>query len=105
MADRWRIKKGDKVIVRTGRDKGKVGEVLQVLREERRVVVKGVNVVKRHTRPTQTQAGGIIQKELAIHVSNVAHLDPENGKATRVGVKFLESGEKVRYAKVSGKLI
>lgn len=105
MAERWRIRKGDKVIIRTGRDKGKIGEVVEVLREQMRVVVRGVNVVKRHTRPTQSQAGGIIQKELAIHVSNVAHIDPETGKATRVGMKFLENGEKVRYAKVSGKLI
>jgi len=105
MAERWRIRKGDKVIVTTGRDKGRIGEVLEVLREERRVIVKGVNVMKRHTRPTAAQAGGIIEKELAIHVSNVAHIDPESGKATRVGVRFLEDGKKVRYAKVSGKLI
>lgn len=105
MAERWRIRKGDKIIVTTGRDKGKVGEVIEVLREARRVIVKGVNVAKRHTRPTSTQAGGIVEKELAIHVSNVAHVDPESGKATRVGVKFLEDGKKVRYAKTSGKLI
>ena len=105
MALRFRIKKGDTVIVRTGRDKNKVGEILEVLRSENRVVVKGVRVVKRHTRPTQTTPGGIIEKEASIHISNVGLLDPETRKPTRVGVKILENGRKVRYAKASGQQI
>lgn len=104
MAQRWRIKKGDKVVVLTGRDKGVQGEVLSVLRDENRVVVQGVNIVKRHRKPTTTHPGGIEEKELSIHVSNVAHVDPETGAPTRVGVKE-EAGRKVRFAKASGALI
>lgn len=100
-----RIKKGDKVVVLTGRDKGKEGEVLKVLPSEERAVVQGVNKVKRHQRPTQTSTGGIIEKEATIHLSNLAHLDPKEGKATRIGVKFLKDGRKVRYAKRSGEQI
>lgn len=102
MSERWRIKKGDTVIVTVGRDKGKKGEILRVLRDERRVVVKGVNVVKRHMRPTPSNPGGAVEKELSIHVSNVAHVDPETGQPTRVAVKMVD-GKKIRYAKKSGK--
>lgn len=102
---RWRIKKGDQVVVRTGREKGKSGEVIEVLRDKDRVVVKGVNVVKRHTRPTPENAGGIVEKEASLHVSNVGLMDPETQKPTRVGVKILEDGKKVRVAKRSGKEI
>lgn len=105
MAERWRVRKGDQVIVISGSHKGKVGEVERVLRAERKVIVKGVNVVKRHTRPTPMQPGGIIEKELPIHVSNVAHLDSDSGKPTRVGVKVLDGGQKARFAKRSGTLI
>lgn len=99
-----KIKKGDKVIVLTGRDKGKTGEVTQVLPKEDRVVVSGVNVVKRHQRPSQTTPGGIVEKNASIHVSNVALADPKSGEATRVGFK-VEDGKKVRVAKKSGEVI
>ncbi|MEI8321381.1 MAG: 50S ribosomal protein L24 [Alphaproteobacteria bacterium] len=104
MAERFRIKKGDQVIVTTGQHKGKKGEVLQVLREERRVLVKGVNVVKRHLRPTPANPDGVLEKELPLHISNVAHIDPETSKPTRVAVKLVD-GKKVRIAKRSGKQI
>ncbi|ABC23474.1 50S ribosomal protein L24 [Rhodospirillum rubrum] len=100
-----KIKKGDKVVVLAGKDKGKRGEVLKAIPKEGRVVVQGVNVVKRHTRPTNTAAGGIVEKEASIHVSNVAHEDPKDGSPTRVGFKVLEDGRKVRYAKRSGDVI
>ncbi|GBD47520.1 50S ribosomal protein L24 [Methylopila sp. Yamaguchi] len=97
-----KIKKGDKVVVLAGRDKGKTGEVLQVLPKDERAVVRGVNVVKRHTRQTQTTEGGIISKEAAIHLSNIALADPKDGKATRVSFKVLDDGRKVRVAARSG---
>jgi large subunit ribosomal protein L24 len=87
-----KIKKGDKVVILAGRDKGKTGEVTKVLPTEDRVVVAGVNVVKRHTRATQTEQGGIIEKEASIHVSNVAVADPKTGEATRVGFKTEDAG-------------
>lgn len=99
------IRKGDAVIVISGSQKGKKGEVLKVLRESHRALVKGVNVVKRHTRPSATNPGGIVEKELTIHVSNLAHVDPTSGKPTRVGVKVAKDGKKVRVAKKSGKEI
>jgi large subunit ribosomal protein L24 len=101
----FKIKKGDKVVVLTGRDKGKNGEVLGVLRAENRVLVQGVNMVKRHTRPRPGQPGGIVEKEAAIHVSNVAHIDPKSQKPTRIGYRILEDGRKVRYAKRSGEVL
>jgi large subunit ribosomal protein L24 len=97
-----KIKKGDKVVVLAGRDKGKTGEVLQVLPKDERAVVRGINVVKRHTRQTQTTEGGIISKEAAIHLSNIALADPKDGKATRVSFKVLDDGRKVRVAARSG---
>ncbi len=100
-----RIRKGDNVIVLTGRDKGKRGSVLKAMPKEGRLIVQGVNMVKRHTRQTQTQTGGIVEKEASIHVSNVALLDPASDKPTRVGFRTLEDGRKVRYAKASGELI
>ncbi|MBS0279737.1 MAG: 50S ribosomal protein L24 [Proteobacteria bacterium] len=99
------IKKGDKVIVTTGRDKGKKGEVLKVFPKEDRALVAGVNVVKRHQRQTQTQQGGIVNKESTIHLSNLAHVDPKSGKASRIGFKTLNDGRKVRFAKKSGEVI
>ncbi len=105
MAGRRKIRKGDRVIVQTGRDKGKTGEILRVLTKRERVVVQGVNMVKRHTRPSQTSAGGIVEKEASIHISNVAHIDPKTSLPTRVGYRFLEDGRKVRYAKRSGEVI
>jgi large subunit ribosomal protein L24 len=100
-----KIKKGDRVIVTTGRDKGKKGEVLKVFPSESRALVSGVNVVKRHQRQTQTQQGGIVSKESTIHLSNLAHVDPKSGGASRVGFKFLKDGRKVRFAKKSGEVI
>jgi large subunit ribosomal protein L24 len=100
-----KIKKGDKVVVTTGRDKGRTGEVLQVLPTEDRAVVRGVNVVKKHQKQTMNQEGGILSKEAAIHLSNLAVADPKDGKPTRVGFKVLEDGRKVRFAKRSGDLI
>lgn len=100
-----KIKKGDKVVVLAGRDKGRTGEVVQVMPRETRAVVRGVNVVKRHTRQTGQQEGGIISKEAPIHLSNLAIADPKDGKATRVGFKILDDGRKVRVAKRSGDLI
>jgi len=105
MAQKFKIKKGDKVVVITGRDKGKSGEVLKVLRDADRVLVQGVHMVKRHTRPSSGQTGGIIEKEAPIHVSNVAHVDPKSNKPTRVGYKTLEDGRKVRVAKRSGEVL
>ena len=106
MSAKLKIKKGDRVVVITGRDKGKQGEVLKVLPQESRVIVQGVNVAKRHTRPSAANpSGGIVDKELPIHVSNVAHLDPKSGKPTRVGFKVLEGGRKVRVARRSGETI
>ena len=100
-----RIKKGDRVSVTTGRDKGKTGEVVKILTKQDKAVVQGVNMIKRHTRPSGSEAGGIIEKEAAIHVSNLAHLDPKDDQPTRVGIKVLEDGRKVRFAKRSGEVI
>jgi large subunit ribosomal protein L24 len=100
-----KIKKGDQVVVLAGRDKGKKGEVIEVRPADERVVVRGVNIVKRHTRQTAKTQGGIVEQEAALHVSNVAHVDPSSGKPTRVGFKTLEDGRKVRVAKASGEVI
>lgn len=105
MPAKLKIKKGDKVVVLSGRDKGKEGEVVKVFVEDNRVKVSGVNTVKRHQKPTQFNQGGIVQKELPIHVSNVAIVDPKNGGATKVGFKTLKDGKKVRFAKKSGEVI
>ena len=99
------IKKGDKVIVTTGRDKGKKGEVMKVFTKEDRVLVSGVNMVKRHQRQTQKLQGGIVTKESPVHVSNIAHVDPKSGEATRIGFKVLGDGRKVRFARKSGEVI
>ncbi|WP_127089557.1 50S ribosomal protein L24 [Aquabacter cavernae] len=100
-----KIKKGDKVVVLVGRDKGRTGEVIQVMPKEDRALVRGVNVVKRHQRQTANQEGGIISKEAPIHLSNIAVADPKDGKPTRVGFEVLEDGRKVRVAKRSGEKI
>jgi large subunit ribosomal protein L24 len=105
MAAKFKIKKGDKVIVITGRDKGKQGEVLRVMREEGRLVVQGVHMMKRHTRASAGNPGGIIEREASIHISNVAHRDPKSGKPTKVGYKTLKDGRKVRFARLSGETI
>ena len=100
-----KVKKGDTVIVITGRDKGKTGSVLRVDPGACRVVVQGVNMVKRHTRPGAGQTGGIVEKEAGIHISNVAHIDPKSSQPTRVGYKMLADGRKVRFAKRSGEVL
>ena len=100
-----KIKKGDTVVVITGRDKGKTGEVLRVFPAELRAIVQGVNLAKRHTKPRMGDPGGIVEKELTIHISNVAHVDPQSRKPTRVGYRRLEDGRKVRFARRSGEII
>ena len=100
-----KIKKGDKVVVLTGRDKGRSGEVVQVMPKEERAIVRGVNLVKKHQKQTMNQEGGIISKEAPIHLSNLGLADPKDGKPTRVGFKVLDDGRKVRFAKRSGDLI
>jgi large subunit ribosomal protein L24 len=100
-----KIKKGDKVVVLSGRDKGRSGEVLRVLPREGRALVQGVNLVKRHQRQSAREQGGIISKEVSIHLSNLALADPTSGKPTRVGFKILNDGRKVRVAKRSGEVI
>ena len=99
------IRKGDNVVVITGSDKGKKSSVLKVFPKENRALVQGVNVVKRHQRQTQTQAAGIVTKESPIQLSNIAHVDPKTGKATRIGLKTLGDGRRVRFAKKSGEVI
>ena len=100
-----KIKKGDKVVVLTGRDKGRSGEVIEVRTGDHRALVRGINMVKRHQKQTAQQEGGIISKEAPIHLSNLAVADPKDGKPTRVGFKTLDDGRKVRFAKRSGDLI
>lgn len=103
--NRIRLKKGDQVKVITGKDKGKEGEVLKVVRDKNRVVVSGVNKAKKHEKPSMVSQGGIVEKELSIHVSNVALVDPKDGGVTKVGYKKLDDGKKVRFAKKSGEVI
>lgn len=105
MLQSWKVIKGDRVVVIAGKDKGKMGEITQVLRTDGRVVVSGVNVQTKHQKPSMGNAGGIVRKEAPIHVSNVMHADPKDDKPTRVGMKNLENGRKVRYAKRSGETI
>jgi len=105
MVQKFRIRKGDMVCVIAGKDKGKTGQVLKVLREANRLIVQGVNLIKRHQKQTVSQEGGIVQKEASLHISNVAHVDPVSKKPTRVGFKVLKDGRKVRVAKRSGETI
>src|SRR3954468_18749157 len=100
-----KIKKGDNVVVISGRDKGKRGQVLRVFPDDNRLIVRGVHVARRHTRQQLGEPGGIVDKELTIHVSNVAHLDPQSNKPTRVGYRILDTGRKVRVARRSGEVI
>jgi len=100
-----KIKKSDTVKVITGKSKGKVGDVLKVFPSEKKLIVSGVNLAKKHTKATQTSEGGIVQKELPIHISNVSHIDPKTNEITKIGYKVLEGGKKVRFAKKSGEII
>jgi large subunit ribosomal protein L24 len=97
-----KIRKGDKVVVLSGRDRGRTGEVIEVRPDEGRALVRGVNLVKRHQKQSAQQEGGIVSKEAPIHLSNVAYADPKDGKPTRIGFKVLTDGKKVRIAKRSG---
>ncbi|TDR87995.1 50S ribosomal protein L24 [Enterovirga rhinocerotis] len=97
-----KIKKGDRVVVLTGRDSGRTGEVIQVMPKDERALVRGVNVVKKHQKQTMNQEGGILSKEAPIHLSNLAMADPKDGKPTRVGFRVLDDGRKIRFAKRSG---
>ena len=100
-----KIRKGDRVIVTAGRDKGKSGEILRVYRADERVLVAGVNMVKRHQKQTAKLPGGIVPKEAPIHISKIAHTDPKNGGPTRIGFKTMSDGRKVRFAKKSGEVL
>ena len=102
---KFKIKKGDEVIVLTGKDKGKKGEIIKMIPARSRALVQGINLVKRHTRQTQTEEGGIKTKEASIHVSNLALIDPKSGSATRVGYKIGKDGTKVRVSRASGEAI
>jgi large subunit ribosomal protein L24 len=102
---KMKIKKGDNVVVISGRDKGKQGEVLRVYPDEARLIVQGVHIARRHTKPSMGNPGGIVEKELTIHVSNVAHIDPQSNKPSRVGYRNLDDGRKVRFARRSGEVI
>ena len=105
MALKFKIKKGDRVSFISGKDKGKSGEVIKMIPSNQRAIVQGVNMVKRHTAPSQAGAGGIVEKETAIHVSNISLIDPKDDSPTRAGYRTLEDGRKVRYAKKSGEVI
>jgi large subunit ribosomal protein L24 len=104
MANKLKIKKGDNVVVISGRDRGRSGEVLRVFPEDRRLIVQGVHMARRHTKARMGDPGGIVDKELTIHISNVAHVDPQSGKATRIGYQVI-GGKKVRVARRSGEVI
>jgi large subunit ribosomal protein L24 len=104
MATKLKVKKGDKVVVITGRDKGKTGEIIEVQPTENRVKVRGVNMVKRHQKQSMQTQGGIIEKEAPIHVSNIAHIDPKTQKPTRIGYR-MDGENKVRFARSSGEKI
>ena len=105
MTLKFKVRKGDRVAILSGKDKGKTGEILKMIPDVRRAIVQGVNMVKRHTAPSQAGAGGVVEKEASIHVSNISLIDPKDDRATRVGFKNLEDGRKVRYAKKSGEVI
>ena len=100
-----KLRKGDKVIVVAGKNKGNTGEIIKVYPNKNRVMVRGINIVKRHTKPTQNNAGGIVEKEGTIHISNIAYLDEKENKPSRLGFKVLEDGRKVRVSKKSGEVI
>ena len=103
--NKLKLKKGDKIIVVAGKNKGNTGEIIKVYPNKNRVMVRGINIVKRHTKPTQNNAGGIVEKEGTIHISNIAYLDEKENKPSRLGFKVLEDGRKVRVSKKSGEVI
>ncbi len=105
MSNKIKLKKGDKIIVISGKNKGTTGELLKIIPNKNRALVRGVNIVKRHTKPTQTNKGGIIEKEATINISNIAYYDEKEKKPSKIGFKFLEDGRKVRLSKKSGEVI
>ena len=105
MATKFKVKKGDEVVVIAGKEKGKKGKVVQVITDSSRVVVGGVNMMKKHTKPSRTGAGGMVEKEASLHVSNVALIDPKSGKPTRAGYKIAADGTKTRIARKSGEAV
>jgi large subunit ribosomal protein L24 len=105
MTAKLKIKKGDRVVVITGGDKGRSGEVLRIFREKARVLVQGVNMVKRHQRQRPGNPGGIVEREASIHISNVAHIDPKDNKPVRAGIKTGADGRRLRFARRSGEAI
>ena len=105
MQKKFKIRKGDKVIITAGKSKGTVGEVLKILPNENKAMVRGANIVKRHTKPSQNSTGGIIEKEAMLHISNIAYYDEKKQKASRVGFKILEDGRKVRISKLTSEVI
>ena len=105
MATKFKVKKGDDVIVIAGKEKGKKGKIVKVITDTSRVVIGGINMVKKNTKPSRTIAGGIVEKEASLHVSNVALVDPKSGKPTRAGYKIKEDGSKIRIAKKSGEAV
>jgi len=102
---KFKIRKGDTVIVTAGKNKGSTGEVIKIIPDINRAIVRGINIVKRHTKPTQNNAGGIVQKEGTIHISNIAFYDEKTKQASKLGFKILEDGRKVRFEKKSGEVI
>ena len=105
MQKKLKIRKGDKVIVTAGKSKGTVGEVLKILPNENKAMVRGANIVKRHTKPSQNSTGGIIEKEAMLHISNIAYYDEKKQRASRIGFKILEDGRKVRISKLTNEVI
>ena len=105
MQKKLKIRKGDKVIVTAGKSKGTVGEVLKILPNENKAMVRGANIVKRHTKPSQNSTGGILEKEAMLHISNIAYYDEKKQKASRIGFKILEDGRKVRISKATNEVI
>ena len=105
MSVKFKIKKNDKVIILSGKDKGKAGDVIKVLTKRKKLLISGINTVKKHTKATEGSQGGIVQKEMPIDISNVSLLCPKTNKPTKVGYKFLEDGKKVRFARKSGEII
>jgi len=105
MSGKYKIKKGDQVMILTGKDKGKKGNILNIITKRNRVLVQGVNMVKRHTKPSAASKGGIEDKESSVHISNVSIVDPKDGKPAKIGFKFLDKGKKIRFSKRSGEVI
>lgn len=105
MTTKLKFRKGDKVVVLAGRDKGKQGEILKMHPKEHRAIVQGVNIVVRHQKQSAKEQGGLTRKEAPIHLSNLSHVDPKDGGATKIGIKILDGGRRVRFAKKSGEVI